>query len=54
MSIVECKSSLLKEISEFNDEEQWEAYLKAIDDEIDFLIEWGRDIENRHKNEKDS
>ena len=53
MSIVECtnsKSPLLELISECLDEKQWEEYLKAIDDEIDFLIEWEKDIKNRHKN----
>ena len=53
MSIVECtnsKSPLLELISECLDEEQWEEYLKAIDDEIDFLIEWEKDIKNRYKN----
>lgn len=49
MSIVECKSPLLGPISERLDEEQWEEYLKAIDDEIEFLIEWEKDIKNRHK-----
>ena len=50
MSIVEYKPSLLGPISKRLDEEQWEEYLKAIDDEIDFLIEWEKDIKNRHKN----
>ena len=50
MSIVEYKPSLLGLISECLDEEQWEEYLKAIDDEIDFLIEWEKDIKNRRKN----
>ncbi len=47
MSIVKCDISLLK--SEINIEKQWEAYMKAIDDEIEFLIEWEKNIENRHK-----
>lgn len=49
MSIVECNTSLLTLISDFNDEKQWEAYMKSIDDEIEFLIEWEKDIKNRHK-----
>ena len=47
MSIVECtssKSPLLELISECLDEKQWEEYLKAIDDEINFLIEWEKDM----------
>lgn len=49
MSIVKCDTSLLKLFLDFNNEKQWEAYMKAIDDEIQFLIEWEKDIENRHK-----
>lgn len=49
MSIVECKTSLSTLILDFNSERLWEAYLKAIDDEMQFLIEWEKDIENRHK-----
>lgn len=49
MSIVEYDTSLLKLILDFNSEKRWEAYMKAIDDEIEFLIEWEKDIENRHK-----
>ena len=49
MSIVKCETSLLPLILDFNCEKQWEAYMKAIDDEIKFLIEWEKDIENRHK-----
>lgn len=48
MSIVECRSPLLELISECLGEEQWEEYLKAIDDEMEFLIEWENDIKNRH------
>ena len=47
MSIVECKSSFLKSFPEFIDDKQWKAYLKAIDDEIEFLIEWEKNVENR-------
>lgn len=34
MSIVEYDTSLLKLILDFNSEKRWEAYMKAIDDEI--------------------
>ena len=49
MSIIKCNTSLSTLILDFNSEKQWEAYMKAIDDEIEFLIEWEKDIENRHK-----
>lgn len=49
MSIVECNTSLSTLILDFNSERLWEVYLKAIDDEMQFLIEWEKDIENRHK-----
>ena len=48
MSIVECKSPLPTSLSGFDDA-QWEAYLKTIDEEIEFLLEWGRSIEDRNK-----
>ena len=49
MSIVEYKTSLLKLILDFNSEKRWEVYMKTIDDEIQFLIEWEKNIKNRHK-----
>lgn len=52
MSIIkdDFKSPWLELISECLDKKQWEVYLKTIDDEIQFLIEWEKDIKNRHKN----
>ena len=52
MSIAECKlpkSPLLELISECLNEEQWEEYLKAIDDEIEFLLEWESSIKDRNE-----